>query len=312
MTPRILVIRGGAIGDFILTLPAIQLLRENFPEAHLEILGYKHIVLLAERSKLANATRSIEYAPMSAFFARRSDLVPELVEYMKSFQQIISYLYDPDGLFAENIRRCGVKNYLEAATRIDDSQHAAHQLARPLQSLALYLENHAAYLAPQDEDSSFAADFLREARRPIFAVHPGSGSEEKNWPLQNWLALGDWLLTLNPPPTLLLVGGEADQINLNALQKAWKNLNILPANSLPLYRLAALFQQCDLFIGHDSGISHLAAAVGAPCLLLFGPTDPHIWAPANPRVRIVQSPDERMDHLELQEVKRTVMEMQAA
>jgi len=48
MKPRILVIRGGAIGDFVLTLPAIRLLRENFPHAHLEILGYKHIVALAE------------------------------------------------------------------------------------------------------------------------------------------------------------------------------------------------------------------------------------------------------------------------
>jgi heptosyltransferase III len=309
MTPRILVIRGGAIGDFVLTLPAIRLLRENFPDAHLEILGYRHIVSLAERSDLADATRSIEYSALSGFFAPKGHLVPELVAYLTSFQQIVSYLYDPDNFFEGNIRRCGVKNFLAASTRIDDSQHAAHQLARPLQSLALYLEDHAAKLEPNAEDRTFADDFLRDARRPVFAIHPGSGSETKNWPLQNWLALGDWLLTFHPQPTLLLVGGEADQINFGALRTAWKKLPIVLANNLPLHRLAAVLKKCDLFIGHDSGISHIAAAVGTPCLLLFGPTDPHIWAPANPQVRVLQSRDQTMEHLEPDTVKKAVMEM---
>jgi len=69
--PRLLVIRGGAIGDFILTLPAIKLLREAFPAAQLEILGYQHIVALAERRWYADATRSIEYSAMAGFFVRR-------------------------------------------------------------------------------------------------------------------------------------------------------------------------------------------------------------------------------------------------
>ena len=60
MKPRILIIRGGAIGDFILTLPAIKLLRENFPDAHIEILGYRHIVAVAEGRFYAESARSIE------------------------------------------------------------------------------------------------------------------------------------------------------------------------------------------------------------------------------------------------------------
>ena len=70
---RILVIRGGAIGDFILTLPAIKLLRDSIPAAHLEILGYKHIIALAEMSRYADATRSIEYGPLSSFFSHDLD-----------------------------------------------------------------------------------------------------------------------------------------------------------------------------------------------------------------------------------------------
>ncbi len=138
MKPRILVIRGGAIGDFILTLPAIRLLRENFPDARLEILGYEHIVELARERFYADATRSIEYGPMAGFFVPNSTLAPDLVEYFASFQQVISYLYDPDLFFENNLRRAGMKNFLAAYARLDDSAHAAQQLARPLEKLALF------------------------------------------------------------------------------------------------------------------------------------------------------------------------------
>ena len=86
--PRILVIRGGALGDFVVTLPAIRLLRESFPDARLEILGYKHIIALAENRYYADAARSIEYGPVAAFFSRNATLDPELSEYFASFQQI--------------------------------------------------------------------------------------------------------------------------------------------------------------------------------------------------------------------------------
>ncbi len=64
---RILVVRGDAIGDFVLTLPAIKVLREAFPKAHLEILGYKQIIALAEQRFYANAVRSIEFAGLAGF-----------------------------------------------------------------------------------------------------------------------------------------------------------------------------------------------------------------------------------------------------
>ena len=55
----------------------------------------------------------------------------------------------------------------------------------------------------------------------------------------------------------------------------------------------------NLFIGHDSGISHIAAAAGARCLLLFGWTDPAIWAPANEKVRVLRAPGGKMERLEI-------------
>src|SRR5262249_20335673 len=101
---RILVIRGGAIGDFILTLPALKALRDARPQAHMEILGYKHIAVLAENRFYAQAVRSIEYGPLARFFASNSELPTELPDYFASFDVIISYLYDPDRILENNLR----------------------------------------------------------------------------------------------------------------------------------------------------------------------------------------------------------------
>src|ERR687887_1993927 len=100
---RILVIRGGAIGDFILSLPALKALREAYPDAKIEILGYKHIAALAENRFYAQAVRSIEYGLLSSFFAKSSDLSAELADYFATFDLIVSYLYDPDRVFEENL-----------------------------------------------------------------------------------------------------------------------------------------------------------------------------------------------------------------
>ncbi len=187
---RILVIRGGAIGDFIVTLPALKALREACPHAKIEILGYKHIAVLAENRFYAQAVRSIEYGSLSGFFAKNSELPAELADYFASFDLIISYLYDPDGVFESNLRRCGVKKLLWGPARIvETSDHAARQLARPIEELGIRVVDLTEKLFPSEEDRQFGREFLQTPSQPFIAIHPGSGSKEKNWPLQNWIEL---------------------------------------------------------------------------------------------------------------------------
>jgi heptosyltransferase-2 len=312
MKPRILVIRGGAIGDFVLTLPAIRLLRENFPHAHLEILGYKHIIALAEGRFYADATRSIEYGGLARFFIPGTELPEDLVEYFRSFQQIVSYLYDPDQFFEGNIRRAGVKHYLHGSPKLDDSAHAAQQLAQPLERLALYLEEKAPVLFPSDADREFAVNYLERAfpgsAGPLFAIHPGSGGERKNWPVERWAELGEAIFKREPTARILLVGGEADDARIDHLRRAWAGKAIHLAVGLPLPELAAILQRSRLFLGHDSGISHIAAAAGAASLLLFGPTDPDVWAPLNGSVQIVRAPGNDLGLLPTSTVVRALAE----
>src|SRR2546430_4711037 len=159
---RILVIRGGAIGDFILTLPALNARRDARQQAHMEILGYKHIAVLAEERFYAQAVRSIEYGPLARFFARNSELPAELTDYFASFDLIVSYLYDPDRIFETNLRRCGVQNLLCGPAKIiEKSGHAARQLARPIEQLGITVADLAAEIFLSADDRQFAQEFLR-------------------------------------------------------------------------------------------------------------------------------------------------------
>ena len=295
MPGRILVIRGGAIGDFILTLPAIGLIRQNLPETRIEILGYPGVTQLALGPEYADAVHSIEYAPLAKFFSRKPELDPAMVEFFTSYHQIISYLYDPDAIFETNLRTAGVKNLLVGPGKLTDDIHAVHQLARPLEKLAFFLEEAAPRFLPSEADRTAAKS--HRSSNGFIALHPGSGGKKKVWPVENWMKLISFLQEAGHP--LLLVGGEADEASVAAIHKQFG----LPlANDLPLRTLGALLAECRLFIGHDSGISHLAAAAGANCLLLFGPTDPDIWAPLNEGVEIVQSTDGSMDSISVETV----------
>ena len=301
------MIRGGAIGDFILTLPALRALREAYPRAHLEILGYKHIVALAEHRGYAQAVRSIEYGPLSSFFARNSELPSDLANYFASFDLILSFLYDPDRIFETNLRRCGVEDLILGPGKLATSEHAAVQLARPLAELRIETHDFAAKIFLSRQDRQVATEFLRDCARPIVALHPGSGSEQKNWRLENWVQLGGALLEADSfRGSLIVVSGESDEPAIAELKAIWKNTARLRfAKNLPLPHLAALLERT-IFIGHDSGISHLAAAAGANCILLFGPTDPQIWAPRRENVKIIRPSSGRVADVDVTEVQHAL------
>jgi heptosyltransferase-3 len=307
---RILVIRGGAIGDFILTLPALRALRDAVPHAHIEILGYKHIAVLAENRFYAQAVRSIEYAPLAMFFVSNSELPAELADYFASFDLVISYLYDPDRIFEGNLRRCGVENLICGPAKIvENAGHAARQLARPVEELGIKVIDFSQRIFPSIADRQFAHEFLRSLPQPVVAIHPGSGSHQKNWPIENWIAVmskGEFSRA-GKRRSLVVIAGEANTAETERIESEWRDRNVCFARNLPLPHLAGILAN-STFIGHDSGISHLAAAAGASCILLFGPTDPDVWAPKNNNVRVLSAPGGKLRDLKLGQVEAALTE----
>src|SRR5216684_1328595 len=165
MRGKILVIRGGAIGDFILTLPAIAALRRQFPQAHLEVLGYPHIVQLAMTGGLVDRVSSIEARALAGFFARNGQLAQELIDYFSEFDLIVSYLYDPDEIFRTNIGRCSPAQFIGGPHRPDERAqvHAAKVFLKPLERLAIFEAEHVPRLHIGRDQNSTASEVAETA-----------------------------------------------------------------------------------------------------------------------------------------------------
>ena len=293
---RILCIRGGGLGDLIVTLPTLDLLRRKWPEAHIELLGHPRIAEVALQRFYLQAVRSVNHGPLSTFFMPKAILDPAWMDYVGSFDLVLSYFYDPDRLFQTNLERCEPDEILTLSPRLPSSfaQPAAHYFADMVKPLGLRLEKPESKIVLTEEDRQGAASFLSglssDAR--LIAIHPGSGSESKNWPVSSWAELGRRLVADDARVHLLVVEGEADGPRVEELLAAWKGLPILRARWLPLPTLAALLARSALFLGHDSGVTHLAAAASPvlPIVVLFGPSEPVIWAAPRAGVDVLRAP----------------------
>jgi heptosyltransferase-2 len=288
---KILVIRGGAIGDFILTLPAIAALRQHFPDAYLEVLGYPHIAQLALAGGLVDRVESIGARALAGFFARNGELAEELVDYFSEFDLIISYLYDPDQIFSTNVARCTRAQFITGPHRPNErvTDHATQTYLKPLERLAIFDADPVPRLRMSPEPATAATPLFpgAEGQGSALALHPGSGGERKNWPEEKWTELLQHLIN-STDFNLLLVGGEAEGERLQRLAAALPPARVRVAQSRPLPELAQMLQRCAAFIGHDSGISHLAAAVGLPGLILWGETAEEIWRPASEKMIVLR------------------------
>ena len=278
MAGKILIIRGGAIGDFILTLPVFAALRSHLPKAQLHVLGYRHVAQLALVGGLVDEVRPIESRALAGFFARNGTLTPELQEYFASFAVIVSYLYDPDEFFQSNVARCSKAQFIVGPHRPDDSAkiHASDVLLKPLERLAVFGANPVPRLSLNAQPPALNQ----------IALHPGSGSERKNWPEPKWAELLKRLIAATTA-RLLLVGGEAEGDRLERLASRLPAPRVEVIRNLPLPELGHRLATSTAFVGHDSGITHLAGALGLPGLVLWGETVREVWAPRNPCLSVL-------------------------
>ncbi len=320
---KILVIRGGAIGDFVLTFPVFAALREQFPQTHLEVLGYPRIAQLALAGGLVDQVQSIEARALAAFFADQGALDSRVCDYFASFAVVVSYLFDPDQIFQANVARCSKAQFIAGPHRPDDALnlHATEVLLKPLERLAIFaadpepklritspklqwrtspstFSSYATRSGSADsspgEDSANGDDTDDErdkTRTPQrIALHPGSGSEKKNWPETKWSELLRRLVA-ETNYELMLIGGEAEGDRLERLAKPLPTARVSIAQNLPLSALALRLHECDFFVGHDSGISHLAAAAGLRGLVLWGETNLQVWRPRSEHFTVMRAED---------------------
>ncbi len=289
---RTLVFRGGALGDFLLTLPALQalaieeltLVTRPAYSALLQSCGWNHEAV------------NLESAHLTPLF-QAGTLPDSLVLWLRQFDEIYAWLTDADGLFQSQVDAARGANLLllDPVVRATD-QHASQQLAT---TLGRAVEPVCWPRLPQ-----VAVTPQR------YAIHPGSGSHLKNWPVERWLELMRRLAIGNDHISFLIIAGEADEqplaeIKLGLRDAPWP---IAYAEQLPLGDLVPLLLACQQYVGHDTGISHLAASLGVPTLALFGPTDATIWGPMGSHVVALRSPEGLLENLSVEAVLERLLD----
>ncbi|MBM3773577.1 MAG: glycosyltransferase family 9 protein [Acidobacteria bacterium] len=258
-----LIIRPGAIGDFVLSLPALECLRGSYTE----VWAASQNLPLA---RFAERARSIASTGLDLLGLPDTAPPAHLVETLGRFEQILSWyganraefraaaaglpFHFFDALPPEGWRRPAVDFYLDQARSLGFSPEEAR---------------------PRIPCHRPRSDFA--------VIHPFSGSRRKNWPLERFQELARRLS--GRLPVTWCAGPE------EPLRDAVRIEN--------LYDLAQWLGTARLFIGNDSGIAHLAAAAGTPVVAVFGPTDPAVWAPRGEPVEVVAG---RLEEIEATQV----------
>jgi len=288
---RAVVFHQGALGDFLLVASAVE---ELFDKPWMVRIDFwskpEHVSLLSGKSYLGeiHSTDTVLVARLLHDRLWRTTVLPD---FLLKADCIFIFGQTGSRLLAERLsdRLTASVSWVQSFPVSKDAHtHVLDFLRNQLNDLGRPIGGKPIILSPPVSEKQAAADLLRQwgiGSKPIF-IHPGSGGRAKVWPLRNWHGLLDWLRRELSSQTLLSVG-PADEY-LIEFSEAMREVGIPIVSGLTPLRLCALLSLCRLYIGSDSGVSHLAAAVGIPTVSIFGPTDPRVWAPRTSRSTAVR------------------------
>ena len=291
----ILIVHQGGVGDFILCLPAFGSIRQYYSGARIELMGYPRILHLVEGRYYVDGGKSVDRAEFASLYLENGNLGSTVSGYFSRFDLAFLFIHDRDGVFSDNVRRAGV-NEVQCISPFPEKGRRVHVIDHMLSSLSstgIPEAGRVPRIFLLEEDRRFAEEWLRKrgahvgVENGLVALHPGSGSRNNLWPIENFLQLASRIdadLRLN---TILFVG-PAEREYLGSELERMRTVNPMWAEDLPLIHVASLLERRRCYIGNDSGITHLAAAVGIPTIALFGPTDPEVWGPRGERVVVVR------------------------
>ena len=321
---RLLIIRSGAVGDLVLTLPVLAALKKRYEGLSIDMMGHPGRLSLLKQCGYVDKVLSIDSRDYTPLFAQggapawaadgpawAADGPAEAadgpawaaddpaIRNLRSYDAILSYLPDPDGVFAGNLRRfvSGPEQtgltVLTGRSRPADGRriHMTRVLMDAVKPLGADAISDLPAMLPALRG---AADDIRKLNLPsdhnLVAIHPGSGGLEKCWPAERYAALIERLADRGYRPVVTF-GPADDKVRRRILPRIAVR-DVLIVEDRPLVDVAALYARCRAMIGNDSGMTHLAAATGAPVIGLFGPTDPAVWGPRGKEVRLLWGSEE--------------------
>jgi len=270
---NLLIIHQGALGDFILTFPALTRLQTYYKP--IDVLCQNQLGKLARSLGLAENWYPAEAASFASLYSDQID--PKIKTLLAQYRNII--LFTLSAQLEQSINR--VADNLSCRLPPKPPAHQRIHVAK------FVLENIFNCGLIKKEDATLddipLPDIANRPRNPHkILLHPGAGSIRKRWPVSSFLQVEAVLKADGLKPEFVL--GPAEEGMAAELEHPNRIVHTL--GDLP--ELAALLKSAGGYIGNDSGASHLAAYLGLPTTVIFGPADPLRWEPVGRAVTIVR------------------------
>lgn len=256
---KTLVVHTGGIGDLILTFPALALLRNS---GSVTLAGAWERVSMAKHLGAVDDAESLDRIHFDTLFSEPSSV---LREFVSGFDRVVVWMKD-DGVIRSRLHHCGVD-------RVDVFPGI------PPETWTRHASDYFVECLGWTDLPERTIDFHRGQITHDILIHPGSGGQKKNWPIDRFHHLADALRAIGRD-TVWIRGPAEETVSTPP------NATHLP--NIELTSLADELSRSRLYIGNDSGITHLAAVVGCDVVAIFGPTNPRVWAPRGAHVRVVQ------------------------
>jgi len=229
-------------------------------------------------------------APRFALLWRSPKCWPvELRDFCKGFDRILLWVSGLPVNWVEEARAQDIP-YLLVADPNPQPHPLCHHSRYLLETLSPWLEEDTKNPCTLQLRVPFQRGHSSASGSPCIAIHPGSGSPSKNWPAENYVRLIHRLLDREVTERILLFLGPAECQTAAYWKERIRRREVEIFENYSLDKVLQRLASAHIFIGNDSGFSHLAAVLGLPTLAIFGPTDPSIWGPVGERVHILWDP----------------------
>jgi ADP-heptose:LPS heptosyltransferase len=270
-----LIIHPGALGDVLQAVPALRGLRAVAPTAPITFVGQPRLAHLLVELGVAQQARTFDGFGLEALFAD-APTPAALAEIMGGASRIVSWFGSRDETYCRRLRALAPRALVAPPVPDDDTPVWRHLLG----TLAAWELAIPERVEPLRAPPLPAGDAASAAGRPRLVVHPGSGGDWKRWPVERFAEVIRGLRQRRDVDVLVHQGPADAEPAQRLLTLLDGDATVLLQPDLP--RLAAVLGAARAYLGGDSGVSHLAAAVGAPSVVLFPPATFRRWTPWSP------------------------------
>ncbi|MFH0777143.1 MAG: glycosyltransferase family 9 protein [Candidatus Eisenbacteria bacterium] len=327
--PAILVVRQqNQMGDMLLASPCLRALRGHFPDAYIALLAsHENQAVVRDNPHLDEVfvydKPRFRRSPvellrlLAALRARRFDVAIVLSTVSLSVTSVLLALLSGARYRVSYGGKDYGMSFADAAFHVpvplgDPGVHQTRLGLGLLEHFGITAEDLSPMMATTAEADEFARAFLAghnvDPSHTVVGIHPGAGKRKNRWPASSF---GQVAEALAEGARVIAIAGPSDKdVLAEMLREVALPMPLLSGESIG--RVAAVLKRLSLFICNDTGVLHVAAAVGCPTLALFGPTDPEKWAPLTPACRTIRAPSADLAGLGVGPVLAAAREILAA